>query len=107
MRQPRGNRSPEHPSIHEGCGTFSLPAACGTIRASPCPAAGTPDAQPPLVCTGGWGCVEFKWGLSVSVPVEAGKKFSTSKSAVASALEASKKIGGDDEWDPDSEIWIP
>jgi len=41
------------------------------------------------------------------VPVEAGKKFSTSKSAVSSALEASKKIGGDDEWDPDSEIWIP
>jgi len=56
---------------------------------------------------GGWDAVEFKWGLSISVPVEAGKQFSTSKEAVASALEASKQIGGDDEWDPESEIWIP
>jgi len=56
---------------------------------------------------GGWDAVEFKWGLSVSVPVEAGKKFSTDKAAVASALEASKQIGGDAEWDQDSDIWIP
>ena len=55
---------------------------------------------------GGWGAVQFPWGLSVSVPVD-GKAFGTSKDAVQSALEASAQISGDDEWDPDSEIWIP
>jgi len=55
---------------------------------------------------GGWGAVDFPWGLSVSVPVD-GKAFDTSVASVASALAASAQISGDDEWDPDSEIWIP
>jgi hypothetical protein len=55
---------------------------------------------------GGWGVVDFPWGLSISIPVD-GKSFDTSAESVASALAASAQISGDDEWDPDSEIWIP
>jgi hypothetical protein len=35
------------------------------------------------------------------------KGLSAQTDSVADALAASEQIGGDDEWDPDSEIWIP
>jgi len=55
---------------------------------------------------GGWGCVNFPWGVSVSVPVD-GKAFDTSAQSVADALAASSAISGEMEWDQDSDIWIP
>ena len=33
--------------------------------------------------------------------------FAMEEVSVADALAASESIGEDDEWDPDSEIWIP
>ena len=55
--------------------------------------------------------VSFPWGLMLSpkaapgLSAEAG--LSAQTDSVADALAASEQIGGDDEWDPDSEIWIP
>merc|ERR1719217_140745 len=51
----------------------------------------------------GWDGVSFPWGLMLS-PKAA---FAMEEVSVADALDASASIGADDEWDPDSEIWIP
>lgn len=51
----------------------------------------------------GWDGVSFPWGLMLS-PKAA---FAMEEVSVESALAASEQIGEDDEWDPDSEIWIP
>jgi hypothetical protein len=58
----------------------------------------------------GWEGVTFPWGLVLSPKaafnMEAGD-LSTSTDQVADALAASEQISADDDWDPDSEIWIP
>jgi hypothetical protein len=55
--------------------------------------------------------VSFPWGLMLSPKAAPGladeKGLSAQTDSVADALAASEQIGGDDEWDPDSEIWIP
>lgn len=61
--------------------------------------------------TSGWEGVSFPWGLTLSPKAAPGlaaeKGLSAQTDSVADALAASEQIGGDDEWDPDSEIWIP
>mmetsp|Transcript_22441 Transcript_22441/g.45813 ORF Transcript_22441/g.45813 Transcript_22441/m.45813 type:complete len:231 (+) Transcript_22441:36-728(+) len=59
----------------------------------------------------GWDGVSFPWGLMLSPKAAPGISedggLSAQTASVADALAASAQIGEDDEWDPDSEIWIP
>jgi hypothetical protein len=59
----------------------------------------------------GWDGVSFPWGLMLSPKAAPGIAenggLSAQTASVADALAASAQIGEDDEWDPDSEIWIP